>query len=248
MSAADSNRTPIYSISGDFQSGGTLTTASADYTGQNINNVVAFTAGANGGFVQRLRFKALGTNVASVARIYVNNGQSRLAASISAVSGTPTGTPSGSGGTLTTGSYFARIVAYDQYGGVTTASTETASVSVTGPTGSITWNWTAVTGAASYRVYVGPVTGGQLTYFTATTNSYVQTSPLGVRDSLNGSILNNFFHGEVTLPATTSSANSATAEIDYPLNIALDENERILVGLGTTVAAGWALTVVAGRY
>jgi hypothetical protein len=32
---------------------------------------------------------------------------------------------------------------------------------VTGPTGSITWNWNAVSGAASYMVFVGQVSGAQ---------------------------------------------------------------------------------------
>lgn len=243
------NTAPIYSRLGDFQSGGTLTTASADYTGQNINNTVLFTADAtNGSFVQRIRCKALGTNVASVLRVWINNGQGRLASAVSAVSGTPTGTPSASGGTLQANNFFAKIVAYDQYGAPTAASTETASVSVTGTTGSITWNWTAVTGAVSYRIYVGPVTGGQCTYFTSTTNSYVQTTTIGVRDSLNGSSLNSFLWDEITLPATTISAVAATATIEVPVNIALMPGYRILVGLGTTVAAGWHVTAVGGDY
>jgi hypothetical protein len=243
------NTAPIYSRLGDFQSGGTLTTASADYTGQNINNTVLFTSDAtNGGFVTRIRCKALGTNTASVLRIWINNGQGRLASAIAAVAGTPTGTPSASGGTLQAGNFFAKIVAYDQYGAPTAASTETASVAVTGTTGSITWNWTAVTGAVNYRVYVGPVTNGQCTYFTATTNSYVQTATIGTRDSLNGSILNNLFWDEITLPATTISAVAATATIELPVNIALNPGYRIIVGLGTTVAAGWHVTAVGGDY
>lgn len=243
------NNDPIYTRVGEVQSGGTLQTAAADYTGQNINNTVLFTADAtNGSYVSRIRCKALGTNVASVLRLYVNNGNGRLASAVSAVSGTPTGTPSSSGGSLLSNNFFAKIVAYDQYDVPTAASTETASVAVTGPTGSITWNWTAVTGAKLYRIYVGPVTNGQCTYFTSTTNSYVQTTTIGIRDSLNGSILNNFFHGEVTLPATTATAVAATVDIDYPLNIALPPGYRLLGGLGTTVAAGWHITVIGGHY
>lgn len=244
------NTQPIFSSAGDFQNGGILLTAANDYTGQSINNVVVFTSDAtNGGFVDRLRFKAIGTNTsASVARIYINNGSSRLAASISAVSGTPTGTPSGTGGTLLSGTYFAKIVALDGYGGVTAASTESASVSVTGPTGSIAWAWTAVTGAASYKIYVGPVTGGQATYFTSTTNAYTQTSMIGTRDSLNGSTQNNFFFGELALPVTTAIATTSTIDLEYPIGIALNPGYRILAGLGTTVQAGWAVTCVGGKY
>lgn len=51
-----------------------ITAAANDYTGASANNSLVFTASANGSFVQRLRFKAGGTNVATVARIYLNNG------------------------------------------------------------------------------------------------------------------------------------------------------------------------------
>jgi hypothetical protein len=246
---ATANTDPIFSHVGNFQSGGTFTTAAADYLGQNINNNVIFTADAtNGSFVQRIRLKALGTNVASVLRLYINNGLLRLASVISPVSGTPTGTPSASGGTLQAGNFFAKIVAIDAYGGQTAASTETASVAVTGTTGSIAWAWTAVTGAVSYKIYVGPVTGGQASYFTSSTNSFTQITTIGQRDSLNGSTLNNFFWGEVSLPATTAIATAATVDIEYPLNFALPPGYRLIGGLGTTVAAGWHVTVIGGDY
>lgn len=119
----------------------TMITAAADYTGASANNVLVFTANAtNGGFVQRLRFKAIGTNTASVARIYINNG------------------------------------------------------------------------------------------------------------SANTTATNNVFFGEISLPATTAIATAATIEMDYPMNLALRQSFRIFVGLGTTVAAGWVCTTVAGQY
>lgn len=71
----------IYSRVGDVSANGTTTmpvgmvTATADYTGVSANHVLVFTADStNGGFIQRLRFKATGTCVATVARIYLNNG------------------------------------------------------------------------------------------------------------------------------------------------------------------------------
>jgi len=243
------NPSPIFSAVGDIQGGEILTAAAADVTGQGVNNVVVFTANAvNGGFVQRLRAKPLGTNVASVLRMYINNGLHRLATALATVAGTPTGTPSAAGGTLASGNYFAKIVAVDGYGGATAPSTETAAVAVTGPTGSITWNWTAVAGAVSYRIYVGPVTGGQVTYFTSTTNSLVQTAMIGTRDSIGVPNNNNWFYGELTLPATTASANSALLDADYPLNLALPPGYRIICGLGTAVAAGWQVGVIGGAY
>lgn len=75
------NLDPIYSKAGALSSdnatamGTALTAAAADYTGIGANNILAFTADAtNGGFIQRLRVKPLGTNVASVLRIFINNG------------------------------------------------------------------------------------------------------------------------------------------------------------------------------
>ncbi len=145
------NTSPIYTRLGDLSSDGTattssamaptLTTAAADYTGVSANNKLVHTADAtNGSFVQRLRFKALGTNVQSVARIYINNG-----------------------------------------GSATTAA-------------------------------------------------------------------NNSFIGECNLAPTTASASAPTADVDYPMGIALSPGFRIFVGLGTTVAAGWVPTAIAGKY
>ena len=243
------NTAPIYTLTGDVQGGDILTTQSADYTGQGILNVAVFAADAtNGGYVQRVRFKALGTNIATVARMYVNNGSGRLA-SIASAAATPAGTPSNSGGTLLAGPYYAKIVAVDQYGAKTIAGTESALVTVAaGATGSISWTWTASTGAASYQIWTGSVVGGELTYFTSTTNSFSQVAAIGTRGSIGTVNNNNAFIGEQSLPATTIAAAAATAEIDYPLNFALPPGYRILVGLGTTVAAGWQVTVFGGAY
>lgn len=142
------NTQPIYSIKGDVSSDGatamapTFTTAAADYTGATAtHNKIVFTADStNGGFIQRLRFKAIGTNTASVARIFLNNG------------------------------------------------------------------------------------------------------------SANTTAANNSFYGEISLPATTAIATAATIEVDYIMNFALPPGFRVVVGLGTTVAAGWVCTPVAGKY
>ena len=115
---------------------------------------------------------------------------------ISPVSGTPTGTPSRSDETLLAQSYFAKIVAYDQFDAPTTVSTETAAV--------------------------------------------------GTRNSLSGSLLNNLFFGEISLPATT--ATTSTVDVEYPINMALPPGYRIIDGFGTTVAAGWFITAYGGDY
>ena len=140
------NTAPIFSKAGAIGLNGATTlgtTIVSDYNGTGANNAVIFTADAtNGGFVQRLRFKALGNNAVSVARIYINNG------------------------------------------------------------------------------------------------------------SVNTTAANNTFYGEISLPSITASTTAATADIDYPLNIALPAGYRIVVGIsaGANLATGWAVTTIAGAY
>jgi len=75
------NTAPIFSLLGDVQWGPTtITTANTakDGTGTVLN---VFTADAtNGGFVQRIRFKTAGTNIATVARVFINNGSTNATA------------------------------------------------------------------------------------------------------------------------------------------------------------------------
>ena len=75
------NTAPIFTLQGEVATNGTtgmsqmVLNAANDYTGIDVDVTLVFTADAtNGSFVQRLRFKAGGTNTASVARIYLNNG------------------------------------------------------------------------------------------------------------------------------------------------------------------------------
>lgn len=69
------NSSPIFSRVGAISGGGPITLAANTYTGASAADTLVFTADAtNGSYVQRLRFKATGTNVATVARIYLNNG------------------------------------------------------------------------------------------------------------------------------------------------------------------------------
>ena len=68
------NTAPIFTINPDIQWVDAITAANTtkDLTSGTI--YLAFTAGANGSFVQRIRFRTLGTNVATVARVWINNG------------------------------------------------------------------------------------------------------------------------------------------------------------------------------
>lgn len=250
------NSSPIYSRLGSIQGGVTLLTAAADYTGQNINNVIVFQADpTNGSFVQRLRFKAAGaTGTTSVARIYINEGNLNLA-SVAATPTNNTASTATTGGLLLAGTYYCKVQAVDQWGAGGAISNE-ISQATTGSTSTITWTWSAAAGAAYYRIFVGPVTGGQVIYFTSTTTTYTQTTAtinVAANTPLQGNptdfLTQNLFFGEISLPnISTASNTSAQSDIDYPMNLALPPGWHIIVGLGTTVTGGWVVTTVGGVY
>jgi len=62
------------------------------------------------------------------------------------------------------------------------------------------------------------------------------------------SVGNTKLYGEISLPATTASATAATADIDYPMNVALPPGWEVYCGLGTAVAAGWSVMGIGGDY
>jgi hypothetical protein len=135
------NTQPIFSVAGDIEWGPTVLTTqntAKDGTGTVLTVFSADTT--NGGFVQRIRFRSAGTNIATVARVFINNG------------------------------------------------------------------------------------------------------------SVNSTPANNILYDEITLAATTLSEVSALATYELPLNFALPPGYRLNVTLGTTVAAGYYVSVIGGRY
>ncbi len=257
------NSDPIFSRVADIQGNGTiLTLAANDYTGLSPNNQEVFTADAtNGGFIQRLRFKPLGTNASALsARIFLNPGKANAQsgttgyghlASVLGTPATPTGTPSTTGGALPTlATYFAQIVAVDASGALTALGASSAAVSVTGPTGSIAWAWTATANAVGYRIYLAQATTAFAGYVYVTTNSYTQ---IALQEAATGFTpgtpvtMNNLFYGEIGLPATTL-ATTPLLEVDYPMNFAMPPGWQIYVGLSVAAAAGWQVTAIAGKY
>lgn len=81
------NNDPIFSKQGDQSTNGTtgmaalVTAAAADYTGISANYQLVFTAEAlNGGFLRGIIAKAGGTNVQTVARVFLNNGATNATA------------------------------------------------------------------------------------------------------------------------------------------------------------------------
>ena len=73
------NTIPIYSKAGQIAWSGILTSANTAKDGTGTVETI-FTAGADGGRVERIRIRALGTNVATVLRIFINNGSANSTA------------------------------------------------------------------------------------------------------------------------------------------------------------------------
>lgn len=72
------NTTPIFPLTPDIQ-WGKLTTANTAKDGTGTV-VTVFTAGANGSKIDQIKVRALGTNVATVLRLFVNNGNANTVA------------------------------------------------------------------------------------------------------------------------------------------------------------------------
>jgi len=68
------NTDPIFGLDIKNSWTGSITTADTSYTAPSTNGLLCYTAGANGAVLFRIVAKALGTNIQSVARVFVNNG------------------------------------------------------------------------------------------------------------------------------------------------------------------------------
>lgn len=142
------NTAPIFSIAGDIEwgstdgNGGSAGSLKTQNTAKDGTGTVltVFTADVDGAFVQRIRFRPAGTNIATVARVFINNG------------------------------------------------------------------------------------------------------------SVNSTAANNVLYDEITLAATTISEVAAQPVYELPLNFALPTGYKINVTLGTTVAAGYFISVIGGKY
>ncbi len=78
-----SNTSPIFSKIGDIQwNDSPIVTANTTTDLTTGTSYLIFTADAtNGGYIQKLRIRALGTNVATVMRVWINNGSTTGTAS-----------------------------------------------------------------------------------------------------------------------------------------------------------------------
>lgn len=66
--------------------------------------------------------------------------------------------------------------------------------------------------------------------------------------STNATAANNILWDEITLSATTLSETSALSTYELPLNFALNAGYKINVTIGTTVSAGYYVSVIGGDY
>lgn len=97
----------------------------------------------------------------------------------------PVATPSTTGGTLASNTYYYKITALDA-AGETVGSTE-VSATTTGTTSSVALTWTAVSGATSYKIYKGTTSNGENAYFTSGTASFTDTGTAGIAGTVPGS-------------------------------------------------------------
>lgn len=74
--------TPNVGNAGAFPAG--ITAANTAYDGTGTVTTI-FTAGTNGAFVQKIRWQPLGTNVATLARVFINNGATNATATNNAL-------------------------------------------------------------------------------------------------------------------------------------------------------------------
>ena len=68
------NTNPIFALTPNIGFGALITTGNNNYDGTNGAVVSIYTAGANGSYVRMVTCEAAGTNIATVARFWINNG------------------------------------------------------------------------------------------------------------------------------------------------------------------------------
>lgn len=66
--------------------------------------------------------------------------------------------------------------------------------------------------------------------------------------STNATVANNILIAEISLPTTTLSEVASIPGYELPLNFPLPPGYKINVTLGTTVAAGYFVSVIGGKY
>lgn len=149
-------------------------------------------------------------------------------------------TPSASGGSLATGTYYYQVIAVDGAGGTSTAGTEVSAV-VTGPSGSVALTWTAQAGAATYRIYRGTTSGGENIYYTSSTNSFIDTgaaSTAGTVPSPTASVAKVSPNGNSWFNGGNVGFGTATPTATLSLGGGMAINRRTVSDTNYTAVAG----------
>lgn len=118
-------------------------------------------------------------------------------------------TPSTSGGTLATGTYYYAVTALDRSGNETTRSIQTPGVPVTGPSGSVVLKWKPIAGAYSYKVYRTTTSG------TYGATSYLVTVGTASSSSSNATV-DYIDTGSATTSGQPPASNTTNAGIYLP--------------------------------
>ena len=125
-------------------------------------------------------------------------------------------------------------------------------------TPNVDWTSAAITSGNAAMDGTGPVGNA---FLAGANGSYVQrirfrslgtnAATVGrvfITSNTGGAPSNTALWDEITLPSTTLSQTGALQTFELPLNFAIQANYKINVTLGTTVAAGYMVTVIGGDY
>lgn len=165
----------------------------------------------------------------------VQNGL--IGAGMLATPGAPSLTPSLTGGSLNTGTYFIKIVCTDIFGNLTPGGIEGSATIASGTTGSIVVNWTKVPFGSGYRVYIGTVTQSQNVYFTPLNSvnnapTYTITSLIGTSGTVptvNGTVISS-----MGIDGTINGLQFGYGNNQLNSNMALGLNAGISITTGTS--------------
>lgn len=147
--------------------------------------------------------------------LYVNGTVAALAVPVAVAP-----TTSATGGTLAAGTYFYKVTATGASG--ETIGSNEVSVTTTGSTSTTTLTWSAVPGAAGYKIYRGTATGAESAYFSVAGNVLTFTDT-GAAGSVG------------TVP-TTNTAVGALTVYGVPVTVALgDTAAAVAAKIASTV-------------
>ena len=113
---------------------------------------------------------------------------------------------------------------------------------------------TDLTSGTIYLAFTADTSNGgyvqRVRFRTLGTNSNATVARVWINNgSTTATAANNSLFDEISLPTTTAIQTSAQSNYELPLNFALPVGYRLYITLGTApTSAGWAATVIGGKY